>query len=293
MIDYRNVIRNRELRLKLIDKLAFIPDEPYLKMVYRIKTGRKLNLKNPVGFNEKLNWLKLHDVRPEYTQLADKLLVREHIRQTLGEDYCIPLLGAWDRFEDIDFDALPEKFVLKCNHDSGSVKFIKEKSALTEKDRQLLRKFYDGRLKHNPYHLAREYPYRDIHPMILAEEYMEAPGGINDYKFFCFDGEPKLMFTVSGRYGEKHEDYFDMDYNWIIIENGSTPSAEPPIKPKCFEEMKELCKKLSDGMAQVRMDFYEIDGKVYFGEFTFFPAGGFLLFEPEDWEYKLGEYIKI
>ena len=147
MIDYRNIIKNRELRLKLINLLRFIPDEPYLKMVYRIKTGKKLNLKNPKTFCDKLNWLKLHDFHPEYTRLADKIAVREHLKEILGEDICLPMLGAWEHYDDIDFDALPDKFVMKCNHDSGSVKIIKDKSTI---DHAALRAFYEGRLKLNP-----------------------------------------------------------------------------------------------------------------------------------------------
>lgn len=297
MFDYKSIFRNRELRLKLIQLLRFIPDRPYLKLVYWLKTGKHLNLDNPVGFNEKLNWLKLNRIHPEYTVLADKVAVREYIRNKIGEQYLFPLLGTWEKFSDIEFDKLPEKFVLKCNHDSGSVKIV-EKATLTKEKLRELDKFFTGRLNENSYFNGREYPYKDIKPCILAEKFMESPsqqGGINDYKFLCFSGVPKLLLIISNRFeGEKHEDYFDMDFNWHPeIRKEGKSSDTPPHKPPCFESMKELAQKLSQGMETVRMDFYEVDGKVYFGEFTFFAAGGFYLFKPDEWEKKLGDWINI
>ena len=295
MVDYRNIIKSREFRLKLTKLLRFVPDKIYLRAVYRMKTGRKLNLKNPSTFNEKLQWLKLNDIKAEYTDLVDKVKVREHIQKELGEGYMFPLYGIWDKFEDIDFSSLPDSFVLKCNHDSGSVKIIQDKNALTDKDKKELAKFLNGRLKINAFYAGREYPYKDVKPCIIAEKLMiPADGaGICDYKFFCFDGQPKIMFKVSGRFSEKHEDYYDMDFNHLSIENGSTDSGITMEKPAFFDEMKEMAAKLSKGIKQVRMDFYEVDGKIYFGEYTFFSAGGFLLFEPENWEQQLGSWLEI
>ena len=292
MIDYRNIIKSRELRLKLINLLRFIPDEPYLKMVYRIKTGKKLNLKNPKTFCDKLNWLKLHDIHPEYTRLADKIAVREYLKEVLGEDICIPMLGAWEHYDDIDFDALPDQFVLKCNHDSGSVKIIKDKSQMDHAD---LRKFFEGRLRLNPYVLGREYPYRDIKPMIMAEKYMvpEGESDINDYKFLCFDGVPKYMFVITGRNTDCRQDFYDMDFNHLAIEDSYRMSDRPMEKPTFFDEMVALVTRLSQGMKTVRMDLYEIHGKIYFGEYTFFDAGGFWPKEPEEWEYTMGDLINL
>lgn len=292
MIDYRNIIRNRELRLKLINLLRFIPDEPYLKMVYRIKTGKGLNLKNPKTFCDKLNWLKLHDIHPEYTRLVDKLAVREYLKETLGEDICIPLLGAWAHYDEIDFDALPDQFVLKCNHDSGSVKVITDKSAM---DHARLRDFYESRLKQNPYTLGREYPYRDVPPRIYAEQYMipEGDSDINDYKFFCFDGKPEILFVATERSIDCKFDFFDMDFNHLDIVNIHPQSGNPIEKPQTFDRMKELAAKLSAGMKFVRIDLYEINGKLYFSEFTMYHAGGFWPMNPEEWEYKLGDLIRL
>lgn len=292
MIDYKGLIKSRELRLKLIDKLAFIPTKPYLKMVYWIKTGKRLNLKKPAGFNEKLNWFKLNDIHPEYTNLVDKLSVREYISHELGPEYLFPLLGHWEKFSDIDFDNLPDQFVLKCNHDSGSVKVIKDKNSINKIE---LERFFNSRLRMNSFVLGREYPYRNVKPCIIAEKYMESDDGkgINDYKFFCFDGCPKIMFVATDRATDVKFDFFDMEFNHLDIQNIHDIADYPPEKPACFEEMRQLAKKLSQGMKFVRIDFYEIDGRVYFGEFTFFHGGGFYLFHPDEWESRLGGWLKI
>lgn len=292
MLDYKKLIKNRELRLQLIKLLSFVPSAPYLKMVYRIKTGEKLHLKNPVGFNEKLNWLKLNHIHPEYTQLVDKLAVRDYIREKIGEDYLFPLLGSWNSFDDIDFDALPDKFVLKCNHDSGSVKLITDKSKM---DKAALKAFFERRLAMNAYCLGREYPYKDVPPKMMAEAFMEAPdgGGINDYKFFCFQGKPKLLFVATDRATDVRFDFFDMDFQHLDIVNIHEQSGKEIQRPSCFEEMKSLAETLSQGMEFVRIDLYEIGGRVYFGEFTFFHGGGFYLFHPAHWEKDLGDLLPL
>ncbi|MBQ8429666.1 MAG: glycosyl transferase [Clostridia bacterium] len=291
-MDYKRIFKNREFRLKLINCLKFIPTKPYLKMVYKIKTGKKLNLKNPVGFNEKLNWLKLYEQSPEYTDLVDKIKVREYIKEKVGEDICFPLLGQWNKYEDIDFNTLPDQFVLKCNHDSGSVKIIKDKSAINHKE---FSRFFKSRLKMNPYAIGREYPYKKVKPMIMAETYMVPEGAkdIEDYKFFCFNGKPEIMFIATDRSVDVKFDFFDMDFNHLDIVNIHPQSGTPIKKPALFEEMKAMAAKLSEGMKFVRIDLYEIEGKIYFGEFTFFHGGGFWLFKPDEWEMKLGNLIEI
>lgn len=298
MKDIRTIVKSRKIRDILRYSLRMLPSPLYLKLYYYSFNGKFPNLKHPIGYNEKLQWLKLHDKHPEYSILVDKYRVREVIKEKLGDGYMFPLLGHWNSFDDIDFSTLPNEFVLKCNHDSGSVRIIKDKSALSEQDWRELRNFYTSSLKHNFYYAGREYPYKDVKPCIIAEQLMHDkngdPGGIKDYKFFCFDGKPVLMLYVSGRQTEKHEDYFDMDYNWHPeILNGWTPSKVCPPKPTNFDEMKHLCEILSQGMRHVRMDFYDIDGKLYFGEFTFFSGGGFELFHPDEVERKLGDLIKI
>ncbi len=291
-MDYKRIFKNREFRLKLISCLRFIPTKPYLKMVYKIKTGKKLNLKKPMGFNEKLNWLKIHEQNPEYTYLVDKIKVREYIKEKIGEDICFPLLGQWDKYEDIDFDALPNQFVLKCNHDSGSVKIVKDKSKIDHKE---FAKFFKSRLKMNPYAIGREYPYKRVKPMIMAETYMvpDDAKDIEDYKFFCFNGKPEIMFIATDRSVDVKFDFFDMDFNHLDIVNIHPQSGMQIKKPALFEEMKAMAAKLSAGMKFVRIDLYEIKGKIYFGEFTFFHGGGFWLFKPDEWEKKLGDWIDL
>ncbi len=292
MIDYRNIIKNRELRLKIINLLRFIPDKPYLKLVYWIKTGKKLNLKNPQTFCDKLNWLKIHDRRPEYTRMADKLAVREYIKDVLGEDICIPLLGAWEHYDDIDFDALPDQFVLKCNHDSGSVKIIKDKAAM---DHEALRKFFEGRLALNAFVLGREFPYRDIKPRIFAETYMISQGDVDirDYKFLCFDGSPKLMYIITDRSNGGQKDFYDMDFSHVDITAVYPQATHTPTRPGSFETMKAFAAKLSQDFPFIRIDFFEINGTLHFGEFTFYDDGGFWPKQPEEWEYRMGSWIDL
>lgn len=290
MIDYKKIVRSREWRIKISNFLSFVPDKPYLKMVYYMKTGEHLNLDNPTGFNEKQNWLKLNDIHPEYTRLVDKYEVRNAISEILGEGYMFPLLGVWNNYDEIDFSSLPDQFVLKCTHDSQSVRIVEDKNLINHKE---FRKFYSGRLKINPFNMGREYPYKDVKPRIIAEELMKADGGINDYKFFCFDGKPVIMFVATERAsGDTKFDFFDMDFNHLDIVNIHPQSDKGNIqKPKCFEEMKSIAAKCSKGMKFVRIDLYEIDGRVYFGEYTFFHGGAFWPMRPEHWEKDLGDLI--
>ena len=296
MIDLRKIL-GPQVRGKLMYGLSFLPDALYLRIFYFATTGRMLHLKNPKGYNEKLQWLKLHARNPAYRELVDKLALREHIKACLGEDYLFPLLGQWRTFDEIDFSTLPEQFVLKCNHDSGSTKVITNKSAMTQEEKRLLKAHFDRKMKHDFYYAGREYPYKGIQRYILAEQLMvdesDPSHSLEDYKFFCFDGEPKLMFVATDRSTDCRFDFFDMDFNHLDIQN-IHPNADKPIqKPEKFEEMKQIAAKLSKGMRQVRIDLYELNGRIYFGEYTFFHGGGFRLFEPEEWERRLGEWIKL
>lgn len=296
MIDLRDIFGS-DFRRKMMFALSFLPDKMYLQIFYFATTRKFINFKNPKGFNEKLQWLKVNDRRPEYSQLVDKLAVRDHISKVLGEGYLIPLLGKWESFEDIDFNTLPEQFVLKCNHDSGSTKVIKSKSSLTAENINEMRAFYTKRLKQDFYYAGREYPYKGIKPYIIAEQLMvneaEPQKSIEDYKFFCFNGEPKIMFVATDRTTDCRFDFFDMDFNHLDLVN-IHPNADKPIpKPEKFDEMKEFATKLSQGMRHVRIDLYEINGNIYFGEYTFFHGGGFQLCEPPEWERKLGDWIDI
>lgn len=294
-INFKAFDKNHRLRSTMMKLLGFLPDGAYLKFVFKLRTGKKLNLKHPVTFCDKQNWLKIHEKEPRYTQLVDKLAVRSYVADKIGEDHLFPLLGAWDSFDEIDFDALPEAFVLKCNHDSGSVKIINHKSELTEEDVDALRKHFTAKLKANIFYAGREYPYKNIKPCILAEKLMVAADGkgINDYKFFCFNGKPEILFIATDRTVDVKFDFFDMDFNHLDIINIHPQSGKQLEKPQCFEEMKEIAAELSEGMKFVRLDLYEVNGKVYFGEFTFFHGGGFWPMTPDIWEKKLGDLIEL
>ena len=276
---------------------AHVSPEAFLTRMYRIRMGREPDLKDPKTYTEKLQWLKVNDRRPEYSRLVDKLALREHIAEALGEEYLFPLLGHWEKFDDIDFDKLPNRFVLKCNHDSGSIKIIQDKSALTEDDFKELKKHFDKRLRRDFFSAGREYPYKGLPRCIMAEEFMvdeKAPDrSIEDYKFFCFNGEPKVMFVTTDRSTDCRFDFFDMDFNHLDIRKNHPWADKEPEKPETFEEMKAIAAKLSKGMRQVRIDLYELNGKIYFGEYTFFSGGGFQLFRPADWERRLGDWIDI
>lgn len=295
-MDLRKIF-SRDFRKGIMHALSFLPDKLYLQIFYFSTTGKFINFKNPKGFNEKQQWLKVNNRRLEYGKLVDKFAVREHIEQTLGEEYLIPLLGKWKSFDEIDFDALPNAFVLKCNHDSGSTKVIKDKNALTENDIKVLRKHFNKRVKRDYYHAGREYPYKGLDRCILAEKFMvdeKAPeSSIEDYKFFCFNGEPKVMFIATDRSTDCRFDFFDMDFNHLDIVNIHPNSDKVIAKPNKFEEMKAIAAKLSQGIPFVRIDLYEINGKIYFGEYTFFHGGGFRLCEPPEWERKLGDWIEL
>ena len=271
----------------------WMPDEMYLKIQYRLALHKRLDLKNPVTYNDKIQWLKIHDRRPEYTMMVDKYAVRDYIGKMIGEQYCIPLVGGpWKSFKEIDFDALPDQFVLKCNHDSGGLVICKDKSKL---DKAAAEKKINKSLRRNFYWANREWPYKNVKPCIIAEQYMVDESGyeLKDYKFFCFDGVPKAMFIATDRNTHTKFDFFDMDFNHLPFTNGHPCADHTPEKPKGFEEMKQLAGILSKGIKQVRVDFYEINGRVYFGELTFSHWSGMVPFEPEEWDYRFGEWINL
>ena len=253
-----------------------MPDEEYLKRKYKAWMGKELNLENPETFNEKLQWLKLYDRRPQYTMLADKVAVRDYIAKELGEEYLIPTLGAWDDPDDIDFDALPDRFVLKCNHNSGlGMCICKDKSKLdVEAAKAGLRKG----LKQDYYLTGREWPYKGIPHKILGEQYIEdSKGRLDDYKFFCFDGKIDCVMVVCDRAINEAKFYY-MSKDWEILPYGrltrSLPKDFTMPKPENLDKMWQIAEKLSKGFPQVRIDLYNVDGKIYFGEFTLYSQSG-------------------
>lgn len=289
---------DEKARFAFLHKMGFynlLPDERFVKKVYCLYMGKDLDFDNPITYNEKLQWLKLYDRRPEYTAMVDKYEVKKLVADIIGEEYIIPTIGVYDKFDDIDFDSLPDSFVIKCTHDSGGLVICKDKSKL---DIPAARKRINKFLKRKYYYQWREWPYKNVKPRIIVEQYMEdaSTSELRDYKFFCFDGVPKLIFIASDRQkaGEETKfDFFDMDFNHLPFTNGHPNAAVPPAKPVMFEKMKELAAKLSCGIPHVRVDFYEVDGKIYFGEMTFYHWSGIVPFDPEEWDKTLGSWITL
>lgn len=291
-------ISNQEYRLRVNSKLGLynnMDDKKFIEKMFKATMNYPLNLENPKSFNEKLQWLKLYDRNPLYTKLVDKYEVREYISEKIGEDYLIPLLGVWDDPEDIDFDSLPNKFVLKCNHNSGlGMCICTDKSKI---DIKKVKNELKSGLAQNYYLNGREWPYKNVSRKIICEKYMTDETGKNlrDYKFYCFDGKPKIVGIYQDRNSDKETtgDFFDMNFEWVDLRFGMPNALNKPQKPQKFQEMIKIAEILSEGMPEVRVDLYISNNKIYFGELTFFDGGGFDKIEPLEWDYKLGSWIKL
>lgn len=277
------------------ENFKWIPDSLYLRLKFFVVMGKPLHLNNPVAFNEKLQWLKLHDRKPVYTTMVDKYEAKKYVADRIGEEHIIPTLGVWDSFDEIDFDSLPNRFVLKCTHDSGGLYIVKDKASM---DKEAAKEKINSCLKKNYYYSGREWPYKNVKPRVLAEVYMEdeKTAELRDYKFFCFNGKAKALFVASERQKEGEEtkfDFFDMDYNHLPVRNGHPNAEIPPEKPRNFDQMRMLAEKLSAEIPHLRVDFYEVNGKVYFGELTFAHWSGMVPFDPEEWDATFGSWIKL
>lgn len=293
-------------------------DERYLVKTFELAMGKHLNLENPETFNEKLQWLKLYDRRPEYTMFVDKYRVRDYIASELGREYLIPLLGVWDRAEDIDFDALPNQFVLKCNHNSGLGMYIcEDKSTISNNDIKRIKRDLNKGLHQDYYLTGREWPYKDVPRKIIAEQYMESRtlesfgndgvlppsavsatsrNGLSDYKVHVFNGKARFILVCSQRFSPSgvREDFFDLNWNHLDVKRPAIPVSEVPIpRPASFEKMIEFAERLASGIPFVRIDFYDIDGTLKFGEMTFFPASGMEAFEPESFDITFGQWLSL
>ncbi len=269
----------------------YMDDETYIRLLYFLRNGKWLDLDRPVTYFEKINWMKLHDRRPEYTVMADKYRCRKYVRDRIGHEYIIPLVrgGVGENAGQIDIEALPEQFVLKTTHDGGNTYICENKRTFDFED---VKRKLNKALKRNYYYLSREWPYKNIKPGIICEKYL--PGIVNrNYKFFCFNGKVRFLYVAP--YRETTADYFDAQFRHLDgIHNAfHTQAPVPPRKPENFEKMKELAEKLSAGYPQMRVDFYDDHGKIYFGEITFFQEGGFAPWIPDEWNYKFGEYIDL
>ena len=279
-----------------------LSDSLYLRLMYYFQTGRRLHLKHPKTYNEKLQWLKLHDRKPEYTTMVDKYAVKEYVANIIGKEYIIPTLGVWDRPEEIAWGALPRQFVLKTTHGGGSKGVIICRDKATFDRAKAISHLRSSMMK-SLYKNYREWPYKNVKPRVIAEEYLSEnnpstnsgqENGIKDYKFFCFNGKPLYCGIFSGRWSKMGADYFDMEWSHLPFTLKGNPFAENvPEKPKGFETMCQLAVKLSVGHPHLRVDFYEVNGKVYFGELTFYSASGFGQFEPDEWDEIWGNNILI
>lgn len=271
-----------------------LPDKLYLSLLCRHRLGYWIDWNNPKTYNEKLQWLKLYDRHPEYTKMVDKATAKDYVSSIIGKEYVIPTIGVYDSVDDIKLEDLPNQFVLKCTHDSGGVVVCRDKSDFNWKESiELLRKG----LKESFFIQNREYPYKNVPRRIIAEQYMEDESGeLMDYKFFCFDGKPQYLFVASDRLKKGTEtkfDFFDMDWNHLPFTNGHPNNPVVPVKPDNFDLMKEIAVKLSKGFPHIRVDLYNVSGNIYFGELTFFHWSGTTPFNPREWDYKLGECIKL
>lgn len=280
------------------EKFKFIPDKKYISILYGYFMNQKLDIENPKTFNEKLQWLKLYNRKPEYTMMVDKYLVRDYIANKIGADYLIPLIGVWDSPEEICFSELPNQFVLKCNHNSGTGMCIcKDKS---KADWESIKNgLYKG-IKENYFYLGREWPYKNVPRKVIAEKFMVDESGceLKDYKVMCFNGEPKLIELHQGRFTDHQtQDYYDLEWNKTSISQGNlslfgNSTANTP-RPDSLEEMLHLSRILAEGIPQVRIDWYSINGKLYFGEITFFDGSGFDPYDDPSDDLLLGSWIQL
>lgn len=276
-------------RLGLLD---WLPDEPYIKITYRLAFGRKLNLNNPKAFTEKINWYKLNYRNPLMRKCADKYDVREYVESKIGTAYLNDCLGIWNNAEEIDFEALPTEFVLKPTNGSGDVVICKDKQKINWNE---AKKMLSQNSKRHFSSKTREWAYYGLPYRIIGERLIKSSdeNQIKDYKFFCFNGKPKFLFVASERGTANLKfDFFDTEWKWLPITNAHEHSTGLQ-KPEHFEEMLQIAAKLSEDFPHVRVDLYEEEGRVFFGELTFYHFGGFTRFEPDKWDFKLGEFFDI
>lgn len=292
-----NFITNKRLRFSYLTAMGlthWMSDERFLKKEYYLAMGKTLNLNTPKTFNEKLQWLKLYNREPQYTMMVDKYAVKQYVANKIGSQYIIPTLGVWNHFDEIDFDELPNQFVLKCTHDSGGIVICKDKLKLDKRAAKQKLEYY---LKRKYYYVHREWPYKNVKPRIIAEKYMSNDNGedLNDYKLMCFNGQVKATFVCSDRFSEDGLKVTFYDTNWkrMPFERHYPASKTDIARPNTYDEMLILAEKLAFQIPFVRVDFYEVHGRVYFGELTFFPGSGYEEFTPEEWDKKLGDWINL
>lgn len=293
----RAIMHPGHLALFLLNKTARLwPDELFLKLKFRLVMGQKLDLDNPKTFNEKLQWLKLYNRKPEYTTMVDKYAVKGYVADIIGQEHIIPTLGVWNSVDEIDWDVLPNQFVLKTTHGGGGggVIICKDKATF---DKDKAKQQLHNSLNSDIYINFREWPYKDVPRRIIAEKYMLDESGyeLKDYKFFCFNGSVECFKVDFDRFTSHKANYYDRNATLLPFWETVCPADHSKIldKPKLFNKMIEYAEILSKNIPFVRIDFYNINGKIYFGEITFFPAAGMGKFEPEEWDIILGKWLNI
>lgn len=285
----RIAIYNYKVKTGIYNNLS---DVDFLKKTFKVRFGKELNLDNPLTFNEKLNWLKIYDRQPLYNKMVDKFEAKEIVKEKIGKEYIVPTIGIYNSVDDIDFTNLPNKFAIKCTHDSGSVVICKNKNELNvEKTKRFLKKC----CKHNLFFWAREWPYKDVKPRIIVEEYIESlDENLVVYKVFCFHGKPYLIQVIQN---DKHKDetidYFDTNWNLLNLKQDFPNSSNHLKKPKALEEMLHLSSLFLIERPFIRVDWYIVNDKPIFSEFTFFSDAGFAFFSPSEWDLKLGEMMEL
>ena len=290
-------------RLSAHGAMNFLTDELWAKFKWKLMRNENLNLNNPKGFNEKLQWLKLNYRPSSYTNLVDKYKVRDYVQEKIGKEYLIPLLAVWETVNDINIDSLPNDFVIKCNHTSGDGIFVcKDKS---EFDLELVKKKIRKCMKKDYSCSAREWVYKNVERKILVEKLMvdnnpsNTTGSLVDYKFYCFNGEPRFLYVgvddfSTGEKGELRLSFLDLEWKPTPFYRADHKPIQINVnKPAKFDEMLMICRKLAEGMPFVRVDLYWINDEIKFSELTFYPGGGFGFFSPDDWEEKLGDLITL
>ena len=289
--------KDSDIRFNYLCILGFydhMSDEKFIRMKYKRLMHKELNLDNPQTYNEKLQWLKLYDRNPLYTKLVDKYEVKKYVSDRIGEEHVVPIFGVYDNVDEIRLEDLPNQFVLKCTHDSGGFVICKDKESFDfESAKRLLAK----RMKRNFYKFSREWPYKDVKPRIIAEKFMDSLGKPEsiEYKLTCFGGKADLITVCGGiahsAFDKRTNDFYDRDFNhlpfYVFYKN---PPKALPV-PKEIDKIIEFSEKLSEGIPEVRVDWYIHDGVIYFGEMTFFTWGGFCVFTPEEWNRTLGDWI--
>lgn len=291
------LLRSPKARFVFLSNRGFydhMEDRKYLELEYRMITGNELDLDEPKSFDDKLQWLKLYDHNPFYSSIVDKYEAKKYIAGKVGDCYVPKLLGVWDNYDEIDFETLPSSFVLKCTHDSGGVVICRNKEHF---DFKKAKRTIDKSMKRDFYLQKREWPYKNVRHRIIAEEFLSdgsEEGDLTDYKFLCFNGEPKVMYIRKGVDDDSPKDFFDMDFNHLSLRMGGCPMAVVrPGKPKSFEVMKGLARTLSQDFLHIRVDFFEIEGRPYVGELTFFQDGGIAFATPREWNERLASWIDL